>query len=114
MIDFHTAATITTNIKGSIVCPGEHLILTCTGVGVTQRWDIGNDDRVSYTFTAGNGPGTRYHIGSYQFTLVSSTRNHFQSTLTTFATIVMNNTVVECNDGMPADRVTIRIAGSEI
>ena len=89
------------------------MILTCTGEGHAQRWHVVNEDGgvAEATFLIGQGRGRQHQMGPYQFTLISSTLNHFQSTLTTIATIAMNNTVVECNDDLPPDTVMIRIAG---
>ena len=62
-------------------------------------------------FTTGGTPGTQHEKGSYQFTVIASDVHHFKTTLSTVATAAMNNTMVECNDRLPADTVTIRIAG---
>ena len=62
-------------------------------------------------FTTSDTVGTQDQMGLYQFTVLSSDVHYLKTTLSTVATAAMNNTIVECNDGLPVDTVTIRIAG---
>ena len=110
------AATISTNIKGNIVCPGEQLVLTCTGQGNTQRWHIESEGGVvaQQVFKKSDSRGTWPPVGAYQFTLVSTAYYSFESRLSTVVTNAMNNTMVECTDSvLPRDRTTIKLAGTQ-
>ena len=84
------------------------MVLTCTGGGSSQRWTV---DSVEQVFTTGVTPRTQRQKGLYKFTVISSDIHHFETTLSTVTTAAMNNTMVECNDGLPADTVTIKISG---
>ena len=107
------AATISTNIKGNIVCSKEQLVLTCTGQGTTQRWRIENEGGVTEkVFTKSDSRGTLSPMDAYQFTLVSTAYYSFESRLSTVVTNAINNTMVECTDStLPRDRTTIKLAG---
>ena len=107
-----TAATISTNIEGNIACPGEVLVLTCTGQGPAQRWNIQSIDiEHVHTFTIGETPGTISVEDPYNFTLISVAFDSFESTLSTTITNEINNTVIECTDSLSHDTAVIRIAG---
>ena len=114
LIDISAASIITTNIEDNIVCPGEELILTCTGEGDSLRWNVQNknSDSTEELFIRGQHLGLRRTWNSFTFTLISTDYNHFESTLSTVVTNAVNNTEVECSTSSSRDTVTIRVAGS--
>ena len=105
-----TAATISTNVESNIVCPGELLVLTCTGQGTYQQWHVRDEGGIvrEHIFLRGNPPGTIFVEDPYNFTLIS---REFKSTLSTIIVIEMNNTIIECSDRLSQDTSIIRIAG---
>lgn len=110
-----TAASISSNIDGVIVCPGEELILTCTGQGTSQRWRVtangaSQTDSISFLFVQSDELGTQEHQG-YSFTLISTMYDNFISTLSSVVTSTMNNTVAECTGHLSKDSVSILLAG---
>ena len=108
----YTAASVSTNIGGNIACPGEELMLTCTGQGTTQRWRVENQvGTEEILFSSGEDPNTQLLSNLYNFTLRSSVHSNFESTLSVIATNNLNNTFVECTDRLSQDTVTIKIAG---
>ena len=97
------------------MCPGEELILTCTGQGTSQRWHITANSALSqidvnFLFVKRDKLGTQEH-GRYNFTLISSLYETFISTLSTVVTSEMNNTVAECTGHLGRDSATILLAG---
>lgn len=88
------------------------MVLTCTGQGTTQRWHVENEAVVfDKLFVSGEESGMQVVKNLYNFTLISSISNNFESTLSLIATIKENNTNVECADHFSRDTVTIKIAG---
>ena len=70
---------------------------------------------VIVTYTAGDMPENTIHIMAYSFTLLSATRNRFESTVSTVLTAALNNTVAKCVDiQSEAEPVTIRLAGQKL
>ena len=108
-----TAVSISSNIEGAMVCPGEELILTCTGQGTSQRWHItvNGVTQITLFFTNSDKLGTQEHRQEYNFTLISTEYDNFISTLSTLVTSAMNNTMAECTGHLGRDSETILLAG---
>ena len=109
------AASITNNIENNLVCPGEELIFNCTSRGTTQRWNIvkGGIHLLEQVFTSGQQVGTQGTWDVYEFILISTQYNNFESTLSTVVTNAMNNTDIVCR-GLSRESpatVTLRIEG---
>lgn len=62
-------------------------------------------------FTRVDSQGIPSVRGSYQFILISTDYEHFESTLLTVVTNAINNTMVECTGSFLRDTTTIKIAG---
>ena len=117
LIILHTATTITSN--DGAVCPGQQLVLTCTGQGASQRWSImkgGLSTQCSFVSDGQPGmlclreiPAAGLHNLTMQ--LQSTARQHFVSTLSTVTTTSLNSTMIECTTGSSRDMTTILIRG---
>ena len=110
----NTAATVTTNIEGDVVCPGEELIINCTSNHGTrqQRWTVTNDGGeivVHHIFGIDNQQP--YSVQNYHFMLISTANNRLVSTFSTVATSVLNDATVECADASSQDIARIKILG---
>ena len=111
-MELPTAASVTSNIEGVMVCPGEELVLTCTGQGTSQRWSItGDAARIDIVFVKSDELGTLEHQG-YNFTLISTVYDNFISILSTAVTIAIKNTIIECTGHSSRDSVTVLLAGT--
>ena len=115
MMKLSTAASISSNIEGVMVCPGEVLMLTCTGQGTSQRWHITGgasqiNEILNLFFAKSDELGTQERQG-YNFTLISTVYENFISTLSTVVTSAINNTIVECAGHSSRDSATILLAG---
>ena len=115
--DYSTGTLITTNIADDIACPGEKLVYTCVSQGTSQRWRIVNAGGMlsaEQVFGSGHRPGSAYSQNVYNFTLISTVYNHFESMLSAMATASIHNSVAECRgtSGMTLrDEVTLQITG---
>lgn len=114
------ATNITTNTDVNVICPGEKLVLTCTDQGTTtQRWRVEKDgiELVRMSFVLGDqlGPLPPRNL-YYNFTLLSTSYNHFESTLSVMVQNTLDNAVVECTGArlFSQSTVTIKIAGTLI
>ena len=82
---YATAASISSNIEGAMVCPGEELILTCTGQGPVQRWIITNEDSIDIEVTFSSTSDEQRLISRnfntmiFEFALISVAFDHFES-----------------------------------
>ena len=102
-------------MEGNVVCPGEELILTCTGVGDSLRWNVENENSGSTEelIIRTHQLGLIRTWNSFTFTLISTDYYHFESTLSTVVINAVNNTDVECSiSESTRNTVTIRIAGN--
>ena len=102
-----------------MVCPGEELILTCTGQGTSQRWTITDEDgagfEVSFSSTSTSDEQrlvSRYfNTITFEFALMSVAFSHFQSMISVVVTEEINNTRVECTGRFSRDSVIVMITG---
>ena len=110
----NAAATVTTNIEGDVVCPGEELIINCTSYGTRQqRWTVMNDGgEIVAHHIFGIDYQQPYSVQNYHFMLISTANNHLVSTFSTVATSALNNATVECADASSRDIARIKILGT--
>ena len=89
------------------------MVLTCTGIGTSQTWNVMKEDvrLTGKVFTSGEVVGTQATRDGFKFTLISTQYNDFESTLSTVVTNALNNTTVVCTDHATPATVTIRIEG---
>ena len=93
------AASISSNIEGVMVCPGEVLMLTCACQGTSQRWrritgGAPKINDINLLFAKSDELGTQERQGcNFMCTLIST---NFITTLSTVVTSAINNTIVEC------------------
>ena len=109
-----SGAEITSNIADSAACPGEELVYTCVSIGTSQRWLVqseGGVQLVELVFTSGQSLGSQRRESHFTFTLVSTSYNHFESTVSFVATSSLHNTMLDCTGLTTPASVTVRIAG---
>jgi hypothetical protein len=100
-----------------MVCPGEELILTCTGQGPIQRWIITDEDgadiEISFSSTSDEQrPVVRsFNTMSFEFALMSVASDHFESTVSVVVTEEINNTKVECTGRSSRVSIVLKIKG---
>ena len=96
-----------------MVCPGEELILTCIGQGISQRWVVTDEDgtNTEVTFTSTNDEQrliSRYfNTMTFEFAVMSATFDHFESTVSVVVTEEINNTRVECVGRFSRDSIIV-------
>ena len=99
-----------------MVCPGEKLILTCTGQGPVQRWTISSDENANnileVTFVSSTSDEQRlisrnFNTISFEFTLMSVASDHIESTVSVVVTEEINNTRVECTGHLSRDSIIV-------
>ena len=109
------AASISYNIEGAMVCPGEELILTCTGQGPVQRWTITDEDgadiEVSFSRTSDEQRliSCNFNTMTFEFALMSVAFDHFESMFSVVVTEEINNTRVECTGRLSRDSIVLTI-----
>jgi hypothetical protein len=113
-----SAASISSNIKGPMVCPGEELILTCTSQGTSQRWIITDENDASFevTFTSTSDEqrlvSRIFNTMTFEFALMSVAFDHFESMVSVVVTEEINSTTVECVGRFSSrDSVVLMITG---
>ena len=111
---YNSVAEITVNIADSEVCPGEELVYTCVSIGTSQRWQVQlrSGTSLQNIFFSGDSIGSVQLQGdSFTFRLISTSYNHFESTMTVMASASLDNAIMECTGLTAPDTLTIHIAG---
>ena len=96
-----------------MVCPGEELILTCTGQGTSQRWIItdenGADIEVIFSSTSDEQRliNRYFNTMTFEFALISVAFDYFESTVSVVVTEEINNTRVECTGRLSRDSIIV-------
>ena len=112
---YATAASISSNIEGAMVCPGEELILTCTGQGPVQRCIITDEDGVDIEVTFSSTSDEQRLISHnfntmiFEFDLMSVAFDHFELMVSVVVTEEINNTRVDCTGYLSTDSVILMI-----
>jgi hypothetical protein len=100
-----------------MACPGEELILTCTGQGTSQRWTISDEKEniIDVTFTSTSDEqrliSRIFNTMTFEFALMSVAFDHFESTISVVVTEEINSTTVECVGRFSRDSVVLMITG---
>jgi hypothetical protein len=112
------AASISSNFEGVMLCPGEELILTCTGQGPVQRWTVTDEDGadIEVTFISTQSDERRlishiFNTMTFEFSLTSVAFDRFESMVSVVVTEEINSTRVECHGRFSGDSVVLMITG---
>ena len=100
-----------------MVCPGEELILICTGQGPVQRWTIADEDgadiEVSFSSTSDEQRliSRNFNTMTFEFVIMisQSMSAAFESTVSVVVTEEINNTRVDCTGHLLRDSIVLKI-----